>query len=232
MFFFYIVLLKCNFYLFQFLSLWFPGFLSFWCFCFFTTFLPLVSFRPWNEETLSRAYEVLLDELELPPSAPGGKVEFRRSLTLSFLFKFNLEVLQKLRETVRGDNADPSFSNSSRLITTSCLQNVITHELPEEMPIEPLPREIQPGLQLFQVRELFLLNSYSWEYQPDGFLLFLSMCPRTKATRTLLDVPSCTARLSARLQARRCTVMISPRWTASSSWCWSPAPEHTLRSRG
>lgn len=56
--------------------------------------------RPWNEETLSRAYEVLLDELTLPPSAPGGKVEFRRSLTLSFLFKFNLEVLQKLRETV------------------------------------------------------------------------------------------------------------------------------------
>uniref|UniRef100_A0A4W6ETN6 Aldehyde oxidase 1 n=1 Tax=Lates calcarifer TaxID=8187 RepID=A0A4W6ETN6_LATCA len=54
--------------------------------------------RPWDDETLSRAYDILLDELALPPSAPGGKVEFRRSLTLSFLFKFNLEVLQKLRE--------------------------------------------------------------------------------------------------------------------------------------
>lgn len=158
-------------------------------------------------------------------------MEFRRSLTLSFLFKFNLEVLQRLRETVRGDNTDPSFSNSFRLITTSCLQNVITHELPGEMPIEPLPREIQPGLQEFQVRELFLLNSNSWEYQPDGFLLFLSMCPRTKATRTRLDVPSCTARASARPQVRQCTVMTSLRWTASSSWCWSPAPEHMLRSR-
>lgn len=61
-------------------------------------FLP---FRPWDDETLSRAYDVLLDELVLPPSAPGGKVEFRRSLALSFLFKFNLEVLQKLRELVR-----------------------------------------------------------------------------------------------------------------------------------
>uniref|UniRef100_A0A8D0AQ31 Aldehyde oxidase 1 n=1 Tax=Sander lucioperca TaxID=283035 RepID=A0A8D0AQ31_SANLU len=50
-----------------------------------------VSFRPWDDETLQRAYDVLLDELVLPPSAPGGKVEFRRSLTLSFLFKFNLE---------------------------------------------------------------------------------------------------------------------------------------------
>uniref|UniRef100_A0A3Q3WMR6 Uncharacterized protein n=1 Tax=Mola mola TaxID=94237 RepID=A0A3Q3WMR6_MOLML len=64
--------------------------------------------RPWDDETLSMAYDVLLDELFLPPSAPGGKVEFRRSLTLSFLFRFNLEVLQKLREMV-GDCSDCFF---------------------------------------------------------------------------------------------------------------------------
>ncbi|KAM7365749.1 hypothetical protein PAMP_016661 [Pampus punctatissimus] len=81
--------------------------------------------RPWDDETLSRAYDVLLDELLLPSSAPGGKVEFRRSLALSFLFKFNLEVLHKLREL-----------------------NVITDKLPEK--IQPLPREIQPSLQEFQ----------------------------------------------------------------------------------
>uniref|UniRef100_A0A3B4XUV2 xanthine dehydrogenase n=1 Tax=Seriola lalandi dorsalis TaxID=1841481 RepID=A0A3B4XUV2_SERLL len=84
--------------------------------------------RPWDDETLSRAYDVLLDELVLPPSAPGGKVEFRRSLTLSFLFRFNLEVLRKLRE-----------------------MHVITDELHER--IQPLPREIQPSLQEFQVSD-------------------------------------------------------------------------------
>lgn len=63
-----------------------------------------VSFRPWDDETLSRAYDVLLDEFVLPPSAPGGKVEFRRSVTLSFLFKFNLELLQKLIEMVGQGN--------------------------------------------------------------------------------------------------------------------------------
>ncbi|XP_045916381.1 aldehyde oxidase 6 isoform X2 [Micropterus dolomieu] len=83
--------------------------------------------RPWDNETLSRAYDILLDELVLPPSAPGGKVEFRRSLTLSFLFKFNLEILLKLRE-----------------------MNVITDEFPEKMQIQPLPREIQPSVQEFQ----------------------------------------------------------------------------------
>lgn len=49
---------------------------------------------------MSQAYQDLLEELELPPSAPGGKVAFRRSLMLSFLFKFHLEVLHQLRETV------------------------------------------------------------------------------------------------------------------------------------
>ncbi|XP_077958818.1 aldehyde oxidase 6 isoform X1 [Gasterosteus aculeatus] len=81
--------------------------------------------RPWDDETLSQAYNVLLDELVLPLSAPGGKVEFRRSLTLSFLFQFHLEVLQKLKE-----------------------MHVITEEIPEKM--QPLPREIHPGLQEFQ----------------------------------------------------------------------------------
>uniref|UniRef100_A0A3Q1IHC4 Xanthine dehydrogenase/oxidase n=1 Tax=Anabas testudineus TaxID=64144 RepID=A0A3Q1IHC4_ANATE len=88
--------------------------------------------RPWDDENLSRAYDILLDELALPPSAPGGKVDFRRSLTLSFLFKFNLEVLQKLREM------------------SLCLQNVIIDELPNKMQIHPLPKEIQPSLQEFQ----------------------------------------------------------------------------------
>ncbi|XP_041834272.1 aldehyde oxidase 1-like isoform X2 [Melanotaenia boesemani] len=81
--------------------------------------------RPWDEGTLSQAYNVLLDELVLPPSAPGGKVDFRRSLTLSLLFKFNLEVLQKLKE-----------------------MNVIPDELPEKL--LPLPGDIQPSLQEFQ----------------------------------------------------------------------------------
>uniref|UniRef100_A0A3B5MFH4 Xanthine dehydrogenase/oxidase n=1 Tax=Xiphophorus couchianus TaxID=32473 RepID=A0A3B5MFH4_9TELE len=81
--------------------------------------------RPWDEKTLNQAYDSLLEELDLPPSAPGGKVEFRRSLTLSLLFKFNLEVLQKLKEA-----------------------NVIKDELPEKL--QPLPKEIQPSLQEFQ----------------------------------------------------------------------------------
>ncbi|XP_061899697.1 aldehyde oxidase 1-like isoform X1 [Entelurus aequoreus] len=80
--------------------------------------------RPWNDETLNQAYDILIKEFDLPPSIPGGKAEFRRSLTLSFLFKFNLEILQTLRK-----------------------MNVIEEEVTEK--IEPLPREIQRSQQEF-----------------------------------------------------------------------------------
>ncbi|XP_062303168.1 aldehyde oxidase 6 isoform X1 [Osmerus eperlanus] len=85
--------------------------------------------RPWNEETLEEAYAVLLDELTLPPSTPGGKVEFRMSLTLSLLFKFYLLIQQALRE-----------------------MGVTTEVLSGEMSsgIQPLPHQLQPSLQEFQ----------------------------------------------------------------------------------
>ncbi|XP_036174431.1 aldehyde oxidase isoform X1 [Myotis myotis] len=53
--------------------------------------------RPWNEEMLDAACRLVLDEVSLPGSAPGGKVEFKRTLIISFLFKFYLEVLRLLR---------------------------------------------------------------------------------------------------------------------------------------
>ena len=40
--------------------------------------------------------------MDLSPSAPGGMVDFRRTLTLSFFFKFYLTVLQKLSKNHNG----------------------------------------------------------------------------------------------------------------------------------
>ncbi|XP_006889138.1 PREDICTED: aldehyde oxidase-like [Elephantulus edwardii] len=53
--------------------------------------------RAWNEEMLDVACRLILDEVSLPGSAPGGKVEFKRTLIVSFLFKFYLEVSQILK---------------------------------------------------------------------------------------------------------------------------------------
>lgn len=85
--------------------------------------------RSWEEATLSDAYSTLVDEVKLGPSAPGGKVDFRRSLTLSLLFKFNLLLLQYLN----GKDATQG-------------------EIPQKMQsaIQPLPKNIKPGYQEFQ----------------------------------------------------------------------------------
>ena len=54
---------------------------------------------------LEEACRLLLDEVSLPGSAPGGRVEFKRTLVVSFFFKFYLEVLQKLKKLVRLSSA-------------------------------------------------------------------------------------------------------------------------------
>ena len=51
---------------------------------------------------LDAACRLILDEVSLPGSAPGGRVEFRRTLIISFLFKFYLEVSQILKRMVSG----------------------------------------------------------------------------------------------------------------------------------
>uniref|UniRef100_A0A8C5T142 xanthine dehydrogenase n=1 Tax=Laticauda laticaudata TaxID=8630 RepID=A0A8C5T142_LATLA len=49
----------------------------------------------WKEDLLQEACRLLAEEMNLSPSAPGGMVDFRRTLVLSFFFKFYLTVLQK-----------------------------------------------------------------------------------------------------------------------------------------
>jgi len=52
--------------------------------------------HPWNEDVVQEASKTLIEDLPLAPGAPGGMIEFRRSLTLSFFFKFYMIVQEKL----------------------------------------------------------------------------------------------------------------------------------------
>lgn len=58
------------------------------------------STRQWNDQMLNEACRLVLEEIFLPPSALGGKVEYR-TLLVSFLFRFYLEVLHSLNQMVR-----------------------------------------------------------------------------------------------------------------------------------
>lgn len=55
---------------------------------------------PWNKQTLEIAYTCLLEDLPLHPGAPGGMIQYRRSLTLSLFFKAFLAISKRLQEYV------------------------------------------------------------------------------------------------------------------------------------
>ncbi|XP_075392187.1 xanthine dehydrogenase/oxidase [Tenrec ecaudatus] len=102
----------------------------------------------WNEELLQDVCAGLAEELHLPPDAPGGMVEFRRTLTLSFFFKFYLTVLQKLGKKDLGDKCsqlDPTFASATLLFQKDPPANVqLFQEVPkgqsmEDMVGRPLP---------------------------------------------------------------------------------------------
>nr|AUS89410.1 xanthine dehydrogenase 1 [Sesuvium portulacastrum] len=52
--------------------------------------------KTWCKELLSGALKMLEEDILLKEDAPGGMVEFRKSLTLSFFFKFFLWVSQQI----------------------------------------------------------------------------------------------------------------------------------------
>lgn len=52
----------------------------------------------WNEAMLEKAYAGLIEDLPLSPSAPGGMMQYRRSLTLSFFFRAFLAISQQLEQ--------------------------------------------------------------------------------------------------------------------------------------
>ncbi|KAF2885328.1 hypothetical protein ILUMI_20860 [Ignelater luminosus] len=60
----------------------------------------LLTGKPWNRETLDLAYKSIIEDLPLPPSAPGGMIQFRRALTLSFFFRAFLAISEELQRTL------------------------------------------------------------------------------------------------------------------------------------
>uniref|UniRef100_A0A671Q7S7 Xanthine dehydrogenase/oxidase n=1 Tax=Sinocyclocheilus anshuiensis TaxID=1608454 RepID=A0A671Q7S7_9TELE len=60
--------------------------------------------RQWNEELLEEACTSLVEEMSLSPSAPGGMVTYRRTLTISLFYKFFLNVQHKLSLDLRKES--------------------------------------------------------------------------------------------------------------------------------
>jgi hypothetical protein len=57
-------------------------------------------FRKWEDDLVMDMAEWLADDLPLPPGSPGGMTEYRRTLCISFFYKFYLAVLLQIKQTV------------------------------------------------------------------------------------------------------------------------------------
>ncbi|KAF6321937.1 hypothetical protein mRhiFer1_018423 [Rhinolophus ferrumequinum] len=102
----------------------------------------------WNEKLLQEVSAGLAEELKLSPDAPGGMVEFRCTLTLSFFFKFYLTVLQKLGQQDAEDKfgrLDPTLASATLVFQEDPPANVqFYQEVPkchseEDVVGRPLP---------------------------------------------------------------------------------------------
>ncbi|KAA0711294.1 Xanthine dehydrogenase/oxidase [Triplophysa tibetana] len=76
--------------------------------------------RQWNDELLQDACTILADEMSLSPSAPGGMVTYRRTLTISLFYKFFLTVQQKLaldlqKEGIVVEHIRPDYASVTEL---------------------------------------------------------------------------------------------------------------------
>uniref|UniRef100_A0A8D1S9K3 FAD-binding PCMH-type domain-containing protein n=1 Tax=Sus scrofa TaxID=9823 RepID=A0A8D1S9K3_PIG len=91
--------------------------------------------RQWDDQMLSDACRLVLDEIYIPPAAKGGMVEYRRTLIISLLFKFYLRVRQGLNKMVTDLSGSLGFPN-----------------IPEKFlsALEDFPIETPQGIQTFQ----------------------------------------------------------------------------------
>ncbi|XP_056392201.1 aldehyde oxidase 1-like isoform X2 [Hyla sarda] len=93
--------------------------------------------RHWDDEMLSEASRQVLNEISIAPSSPEGKVEYRRSLTVSFLFKFYLQVQQNLDKPVTSSVKDSEYLSAIQGFETKVPKTLqIFQEVNARQPVE------------------------------------------------------------------------------------------------
>ena len=64
-------------------------------------------FRKWNKDLLEAVTDSLDKEIDIAPNAPGGMVQFKKTLIVSFFFKF----YQFVQLQQQGVSVSKTYSN-------------------------------------------------------------------------------------------------------------------------
>ncbi|XP_030901677.2 aldehyde oxidase isoform X1 [Melopsittacus undulatus] len=91
--------------------------------------------RHWNEQMLDEACRLILKEIAIPGSASGEKVDYKKTLIVSFFYRFFLEVLQSLNTM----DIEPNQSPQDPVGRPIMHQSGIKHVTGEAVYIDDLP---------------------------------------------------------------------------------------------
>jgi xanthine dehydrogenase/oxidase len=119
--------------------------------------------KPWSREILDKALALLEEEIYMAGNAPGGMVEFRRSLISSFFFKFFLHTSYKLEAHANFEHGFPETYRSA---------------------VAQYEREPSKGIQVFQTLPNATAVGLPFQHQSANLqvsLVSLSFFPHTRS---------------------------------------------------
>ncbi|XP_049867763.1 xanthine dehydrogenase [Pectinophora gossypiella] len=100
----------------------------------------------WNETMLEKAFSVMVDELPLSPSAPGGNIQFRRALTMSLFLKAYLAIAKDTAtDYLNNVNVTPNYISGAEQFHGSIPKSSQYFELvgDKQKPSDAIGRPIQ-----------------------------------------------------------------------------------------
>ncbi|XP_039197687.1 xanthine dehydrogenase/oxidase [Crotalus tigris] len=153
--------------------------------------------REWKEELMQEACRLLAEEMNLSPSVPGGMVDFRRTLVLSFFFKFYLTVLQKRSEELNDNNnlsnsIPPTHASATKLFNKDPVSNI---QLFQEVPIEQSIDDTvgRPLMHLSAAKQASGEAVYCDDIPSYANELYLTLVTSTKAHAKIISIDTTEA---------------------------------------
>lgn len=142
----------------------------------------------WDENLVEKMNKELINELPLSPSAPGGNISYRRSLTLSLFFKAYLDIAQKLeKKSITNANIPETERSGANVFHTLIPKSTQIYEkVPDNQPNhDPIgrPKVHASAFKQTTGEAIYLDDMPKWENE-----LYLALVLSTKAHAKILSI--------------------------------------------
>uniref|UniRef100_A0A8D1SC53 FAD-binding PCMH-type domain-containing protein n=1 Tax=Sus scrofa TaxID=9823 RepID=A0A8D1SC53_PIG len=150
--------------------------------------------RQWDDQMLSDACRLVLDEIYIPPAAKGGMVEYRRTLIISLLFKFYLRLWCRLQMRLgsRFPNIPEKFLSALEDFPIETPQGIQTFQCvdPSQPPQDPVGH---PVMHQSAIKHATGEAVFVDDMPPIAQELFLAVVTSTRAHAKIISIDTSEA---------------------------------------